>query len=84
MSKRDNHHKCLDCGVSTNKIGEHYMLTDKTWYQAHSSERGMLCIGCLEARLGRKLTRNDFNDSHVNRPQPGKFFSARLANRLGY
>jgi hypothetical protein len=73
---------CLDCRVDTGKLGEHYMLKDSTWYKLHNSNQGMICIGCVEKRLGRKLTRIDFNDSHVNRPSPGKFFSARLMQRL--
>jgi len=27
---------------------------------------GMLCIGCLENRIGRKLTRYDFMDAPIN------------------
>lgn len=82
MSQRRNHHKCKDCGVDTARIGEHYMLKDSVWYSAYAHERGMLCIGCLEKRLGRQLTKADFNDSHVNRPAPGKVFSMRLMSRL--
>jgi len=74
--------QCLDCKVDTGKLGEHYMLTDKTWYRVHGSNVGMLCIGCLENRLGRKLIKNDFNESHVNRVASGKFFSQRFINRL--
>jgi hypothetical protein len=73
---------CLDCKVDTGKIGEHYMLTDSTWYQIHNSNQGMICLGCVEKRLGRKLVATDFNDSHVNRPQPGKTMSARFMDRL--
>lgn len=74
---------CLDCRTDTGKLGEHYMLKDSTWYKAHVSNVGMICIGCIEIRLGRKLTVSDFNDSHVNRPAAGKFFSQRLMDRLG-
>lgn len=82
MSKKRNHHNCVDCGVNTATLGEHYMLKDSVWYSAYARERGMLCIGCIEKRLGRKLTKVDFNDSHVNRPATGKVFSQRLMNRL--
>ena len=40
----------------------------------------MLCIGCLEARIGDKLTASDFTDAPINHgifPQ-----SARLMERL--
>jgi hypothetical protein len=73
---------CMDCRVDTGKLGEHYMLVDATWNKIHNSNVGMLCIGCVEVRLGRQLTRVDFNTSHVNRPAAGKFFSTRLMNRL--
>ena len=42
--------------------------------------REVLCIGCLEHRLGRTLTRNDFTDCRLN--APNEFTSARLRSRL--
>jgi len=53
--------------VDTGKIGEHYMLVDGTWRQAHNSNKGMLCVGCIERRLNRRLTAADFNQSYLNR-----------------
>lgn len=82
MSKRRKF-LCLDCHVDTGKIGEHYMLKDDVWLTIHGSKNGMICLGCVEKRLGRCLTSDDFNDSHVNRPQAGKVMSARFVNRLG-
>lgn len=81
MSAR-NKFMCIDCRVDTGKIGEHYMLQDHIWLSITDSRRGMLCIGCLENRLGRRLALHDFNDSHVNKPYAGKLFSLRLSNRL--
>lgn len=78
MSSNRRKFLCMDCDVDTGKIGEHYMLIDATWNQIHDSNKGMLCIGCVETRLGRPLTKSDFNDSHVNKLFPGKFFSGRL------
>ena len=74
--------KCLDCHVDTGKIGEHYMLKDEVWFLVNNSKSGMLCIGCLEDRLGRKLLTSDFKDCHINRPASGKYFSQRLTDRL--
>lgn len=74
--------KCLHCGVDTGKIGEHYMLKDSVWKKVHDSSTGMICIGCFERALGRELEPEDFNSSHINRPQPGKHFSTRLLSRL--
>lgn len=73
---------CLDCKVDTGKIGEHYMLIDVVWKKIHTSPAGMLCVSCAEKRLGRQLTRRDFNDSHVNRINPGQSKSQRLMSRL--
>ncbi|MGO8876378.1 MAG: hypothetical protein ACLQNG_11525 [Acidimicrobiales bacterium] len=42
---------------------------------------GILCIGCLERRLGRCLTPDDFDDWPVNEPNPNQ--TARLADRMG-
>lgn len=72
---------CLDCGVDTGKIHEHYMLKDSVWRKAVNSNRGMLCIACIEARLGRLLRPNDFNDSYVNDPKFASM-SMRLLSRL--
>lgn len=47
---------CVDCGVHTGDIDEYYMVHDYVW----PIDRGMLCIGCLEARIGRQLTFHDF------------------------
>lgn len=73
--------KCMDCKVDTGKIGEHYMLKDTTWNAVHSTAIGMLCIGCLEQRLGRMLSKHDFNDSYVNNLNFG-IKSQRLINRM--
>lgn len=72
---------CLDCNVDTGKLGEHYMLKDSVWWAAHPSPLGMLCIGCVESRLSRRLDSDDFNDSYINR---ARFCmrSARLTDRL--
>ena len=72
---------CLDCKVDTGKIYEHYMLIDSTWNLVHNSNKGMLCIPCLEKRLGRMLLREDFNSSHVNNPKLHAM-SHRLLDRL--
>lgn len=59
---------CMDCGVCTNCNGEYYMVHDEVWYSAITAmdKRHMLCIGCLEQRLGRLLTKDDFIDAPVN------------------
>lgn len=73
--------KCVDCGVNTHDADEYYMVHDELWAAAGMEPAGgMLCVGCLEQRLGRRLTAADFTDAPVNH---GSFFySPRLIERL--
>lgn len=76
---------CLDCGADTFDLGEYYHVHDYLWQIAVGDEHaGMVCLGCLETRLGRRLTGADFTDAPVNwsdhpftRPR-----SSRMLNRL--
>lgn len=71
---------CLDCGVDTREVDEYYMTHDPLWLQANPQDDGMLCIGCLESRIGRKLNRNDFTNVPINLPD--ETTSERFLNRL--
>ena len=51
---------CIDCGIDTDQIEEQYMVHDDLWRAGNPAERGMLCVGCFEKRLGRPLRREDF------------------------
>src|SRR6478736_2828151 len=51
---------CDDCKVNVNEIDEYYMVEDEIWLSVMPDFTGMLCIGCLENRLGRVLTPPDF------------------------
>lgn len=58
---------CMGCGVNTHEINEYYMINKSTWYfVADSNPDGMLCIGCVEQKLGRKLTSKDFTTCPLN------------------
>jgi hypothetical protein len=60
------------------------MLEDDSWYGAMSAQdpEGMLCIGCVENRLGRNLRPADFARVPLN-AGPWMFFqSERLAARI--
>jgi hypothetical protein len=82
---------CADCGVGTISLGEWYMVRDDVWEQAwrgrrkwwHSIEgQEVLCIGCLERRLGRTLVAGDFiPDVPANDPNKSNM-SERLRERL--
>jgi hypothetical protein len=54
---------CVDCGRDTGPCGlrEYYSVHDAVWAAAGMAPTGgMLCLGCLECRLGRQLTNDDF------------------------
>lgn len=73
---------CLDCGVSTFAINEYYMVIHPVWEETGLGRNdGMLCIGCLETRLGRTLKQNDFLDCLLNVTR-FDHKSARLIDRL--
>lgn len=48
---------------------EHYFVRTDIWLSVVGSIVGMLCIGCLEKRLGRELNATDFTDCSLNTPQ---------------
>jgi hypothetical protein len=89
---------CLDCGGDTSAIREYYMVIDAVWEAAgqiplsrrrqqtaeeqETRQRAFLCIGCLESRIGRRLTADDFTDVSINR-RGEYWYSARLWDRLG-
>ena len=73
---------CMDCGLDTLAMNEYYMVKKKIWKIVNPGVDGMLCIGCLEDRLGRQLTAADFTKAPLN--HNGKTVqSDRLINRLG-
>ena len=73
---------CLDCLQDTGRMNEHYFVHTDIWLSVTKSISGMLCIGCLENRLGRKLNHLDFPEVTINNPKHGNK-SLRLLERLG-
>lgn len=76
--------QCWDCAACTLCINEYYMVDDDLWYSATDEQDTptdvMLCIGCLENRLGGQLVASDFPNIPINR---GVFpYSTRLKSRL--
>lgn len=57
---------CVDCEVHTGSIGDYYMIHQHLWAK-YGCGQGMLCISCLEHRMGRILTPADFTNAPVNR-----------------
>jgi hypothetical protein len=82
--------RCDDCRMPTllgngvvGGLCEYYMVHDRIWEAATADEVVcILCIGCLERRLRRTLTRDDFADVPANRdPVYMRADTRRLAQR---
>ncbi|MFH0244433.1 hypothetical protein ACGRHY_18915 [Streptomyces sp. HK10] len=74
---------CVDCRTDTRC--EYYHLRGEVWQAAGMGPKGLLCIGCLERRLGRRVSRADFTGVPINDPaysRPPRPKSARLLDRL--
>ncbi len=70
---------CVDCGVDTKY--EFYFIHTELWLSVMPSKNGMICVGCLETRLGRLLCAKDFTQSYINDTTWG-VRSPRLLDRL--
>lgn len=71
---------CDDCGVDTSQRGikEWYMIDEGTWDMVANADN-ILCIGCLEKRLGFRLSPWHFQGYPVNFMEA---HSARLDARI--
>ncbi len=69
---------CTDCKKDT--WNEYYMLYSRVWKKANPKGKGMLCIRCVENRLGRKLNKKDFTKLPINTVETKR--SLKLRNRL--
>src|SRR6516165_8141772 len=73
--------QCVDCGLGTYAADEYpHTIKTEVWEQVWVGRRKswrapgteILCIGCLEDRLGRRLTRADFTDAPCRTWQHGR------------
>ncbi len=63
----DQNDYCVDCKVDTLLIGEYYMVHHSVWEDTGLGlYDGMLCISCLEKRISRQLTSEDFSNFPIN------------------
>jgi hypothetical protein len=60
---KDRHH-CAHCGGKS--LLQQYMVTDDVWAAAGMNHKGFLHLYCLEKRLDRRLTIDDFTDVPIN------------------
>lgn len=84
---------CDDCGDDVTPYDEYgrpvekgwewYMVRSEVWADASRDDEPprILCIGCLEDRIGRRLEPGDFSDAGINK-EPGWVCSERLLDRL--
>ena len=78
---RTNILDCDDCGKST--LCEGYMLKNNIWMSI-ADKNTNLCIDCVEKRLKRQLTKNDFMPIDYNFWEGmEKSKSPKLLDRLG-
>src|SRR5262249_12462754 len=71
--------RCHDCGNDFDEYS--YVVHDVVWDASGLSKDGaLLCVGCLEARIGRRLCRDDFTDAPINHFTDSQ--SLRLQDRI--
>jgi hypothetical protein len=72
--------KCIDCGVNVIKVGDYCMLHPDLWERKlHLKWDDNMCVACIEAHVGRKLSLRDC----INFPSVEGFpMSDVLADRL--
>ena len=75
--------RCVDCKADCEH--EYYMVHNEVWKASGlGPSDGMLCIGCLEVRLGRRLVPGDFPAVALNLPDVWPVpRSDRFLDRLG-
>ena len=74
---------CVGCGFDTHRGAEYFMVRHDIWHLTGLDVGDvMLCVGCVEARIGRTLEPADFLDVDLNY-DPAVPRSPRLQERLG-
>jgi hypothetical protein len=74
--------RCIDCGTEVTFVvpDEFFMVHDELWLRANPAGNGKLCVGCLEARIARKLEPADFIDAPINKRYDA--MTERLRSRI--
>ena len=75
----ENDCACADCGIDTLRRGaaDFYMVRTELW-RRYGVARGLLCLACLELRLGRPLEIADFNACPVSIPAVGLLVGRKM------
>ena len=56
---------CARCGADV--LDEQFVVRDDVWAAAATAGDRLLCVGCAERSLGRRLGLDDFTDAPLNR-----------------
>jgi len=59
---------CIDCWKDIDEIHERFIVYSDMQKRAGIDNYPDICVGCMEKRLGRKLTKTDFPENRVNFP----------------
>lgn len=77
----DTTFRCVDCGAD--KDGEYYMVADELWAASGMAPHGgMLCLACLDRRIGRLLVPGDFTALYPTRAAWQRHLATREMDRL--
>ena len=63
----DSKSTCLDCEKDTFLDWKDYYMVNHNIWKAYGVGDGLLCMDCIEKRLGRKLTKEDILDCILTR-----------------
>lgn len=69
---------CEDCHIDTSEGVENYYMVKHLIWNEFGVGKGMLCVDCLEKRLGRKLEASDILQAPIN------FMNPRMLRILGF
>lgn len=74
----DEHWACVDCNkLCYDDNRDYYMVTDEIWKKQGVGD-GMLCMDCMEERLGHKLTKEDILVCPLT--QVGNLYTSTILN----
>ena len=58
------------------------MVTNYVWQDLAGADEGMICLSCLESRIGRELLPNDFTSVIINLDDSMNPKSKKLMDRM--
>jgi hypothetical protein len=67
---------CMECHKNTKNKIDYYMLNTFLWRSIAKDIKGMLCVSCVENKIGHTITKSDLLNCPLNWDHPifGKFY----------